>query len=98
MNLILIMLMASVYTAVAELLTKWGKVCTTSLSITYVKVYGVFIIRQQRGQEGKGVVSTTMVSTTLYDDYLYLVTSNKQRIQWTSIQGNPQKFWITGNS
>ena len=32
----------------------------------------------------------------LYDDYLRLVASNKQQIQWTRIQ-NLQEHWITGN-
>ena len=35
---------------------------------------------------------------TLYDHYLCLVTSNKQQIQWTRIQRNPQEYWIIGNS
>ena len=35
---------------------------------------------------------------TLYDDYLCLVASNKQQIQWTRIRRNPQEHWITGNS
>ena len=34
----------------------------------------------------------------LCDDYLCLVASNKQQIQRTKIQKNPQKHWITGNS
>ena len=32
---------------------------------------------------------------TVYDDYLGLVTSNKQQIQWTRIRGIPQEHWIT---
>ena len=35
---------------------------------------------------------------TLYDDYLCLVASNKQQIQWTRIRRNPQEHWIIGNS
>ena len=35
---------------------------------------------------------------TLYDDYLCLVVSNKQQIQWTRIRRNPQEHWIIGNS
>ena len=35
---------------------------------------------------------------TLYDDYLCLVASNKQLIQWTTIRRNPQEHWIAGNS
>ena len=35
---------------------------------------------------------------TLYDDYLCLVASNKQQIQWTRIRKNPEEHWITGNS
>ena len=33
----------------------------------------------------------------LYDDYLCLVASNKQQIQWTRIQRNPQEHWIVKN-
>ena len=35
---------------------------------------------------------------TLYDDYLRLVASNKQRIQLTRVWRNPQEHWIVGNS
>ena len=35
---------------------------------------------------------------TLYDDYLCLVASNQQQIQWTEIWRNSQEHWITGNS
>ena len=35
---------------------------------------------------------------TLYDDYLCLVASNKQQIQWTRIGRNPQEHWIIRNS
>ena len=35
---------------------------------------------------------------TLYDDYLCLVASNKQQIQWTRIQRNPLEHWIIGSS
>jgi len=35
---------------------------------------------------------------TLYDDYLCLVASNKQQIQWTRIQRNQEGSWNTGNS
>ena len=35
---------------------------------------------------------------TLYDDYLCLVASNKQQIQWTEIRRNPLEHWIIGNS
>ena len=35
---------------------------------------------------------------TLYDDYLCLVALNKQLIQWTRIQRNPEKHWISRNS
>ena len=35
---------------------------------------------------------------TLYDDYLCLMASNKQQIQWTRIRRNPQEHWIIGNS
>ena len=34
---------------------------------------------------------------TLYDNYLCLVASNKQQIQWRRIRKNPQQHWITGN-
>ena len=35
---------------------------------------------------------------TLNDNYLSLVASNKQQIQWTRIRRNPQEHWIIGNS
>ena len=35
---------------------------------------------------------------TLYDDYLYLVASNKQEIQWTRIRRLVLEHWITRNS
>ena len=35
---------------------------------------------------------------TLYDDYLCSVASNKQQIQWTRIEKNPQEHWIIGYS
>ena len=35
---------------------------------------------------------------TLYDDYLCLVASNKQQIQWTRTRRNPKEHWIIGNS
>ena len=35
---------------------------------------------------------------TLYDDYLCLMASNKQQIQWTRIRRNPQEHWIIENS
>ena len=38
------------------------------------------------------------LNKTLYDDYLCLVASNKQQIQWTRIRKNPQEHWITENS
>ena len=34
----------------------------------------------------------------LFDDYLCFVASNKQQIQWTRIQSNQHKHWITGNT
>ena len=33
---------------------------------------------------------------TLQNNYLCLVASNKQQIQWTSIQRNPREHWING--
>ena len=35
---------------------------------------------------------------TLYEDYLCLVASNKQQIQWTRIRRNSQEHWNIGNS
>ena len=38
------------------------------------------------------------LDNTLYNDYLCLMTSNKQQIQLAKIQKNPHKHWIYGNS
>ena len=46
----------------------------------------------------KGHVEVASFDNMLCDNYLCLVASNKQQIQWTRIQRNSQKHWITGNS
>ena len=38
------------------------------------------------------------LAKTLYDDYLCLVASNQQQIQWTRMQRNALEHWIVGNS
>ena len=39
-----------------------------------------------------------LLDMALYDDYLCLVASNKQQIQWAKIRRNPQERRIIGNS